>query len=92
MANMTAPPPPAEPRDLEVERFNARLGLTLFGLYLAVYAAFVAVNAFWPTAMDVVMWGGLNLAVLFGLGLIVGAFVLALVYAWCCKAPARGRV
>jgi hypothetical protein len=41
--------------------------------------------------MDVVVWAGLNLAVVFGLGLIIGAFVLALVYAWCCKTPAGGR-
>lgn len=84
-------PQTEEPRDPAVERYNARLGLTLFGLYLAVYATFVALNAFWPSLMDVVVFAGLNLAVVSGLGLIVGAFVLALVYAWCCKAPARGR-
>jgi uncharacterized membrane protein (DUF485 family) len=91
MPELIVPPPSSEPRDRAVERYNARLGLRLFGLYLAVYAAFVAVNAFWPALMDIVVWAGLNLAVVSGLGLIVGAFVLSLVYAGCCKAPAGSR-
>ena len=31
--------------------------------------------------------GGINLAVLYGLGLIVVAFLLALLYDWLCRAP-----
>ena len=33
-------------------------------------------------------FGGVNLAVLYGLALIVSAFLLALVYEWLCRAPA----
>lgn len=77
------PPPPAE-------RHNARLGLALFAVYLAAYGAFVLINAFWPELMDAVVAAGLNLAVVWGLGLIVGALALALVYAWLCRNPAGG--
>jgi uncharacterized membrane protein (DUF485 family) len=84
-------PPPDEPRDPAAERHNARLGLALFAVYLAGYAAFVLANAFWPAAMDAVPAFGLNLAVLAGLGLIGGAVVLAVVYAALCRTPEGGR-
>jgi uncharacterized membrane protein (DUF485 family) len=35
--------------------------------------------------MEVIVFAGVNLAVLYGLGLIAAAFVLALVYAWLCR-------
>jgi uncharacterized membrane protein (DUF485 family) len=83
-------PAPQEPRDEDVERHNARLGLALFALYLAAYGAYVLVNAFWPALMDAVLFAGLNLAVASGLGLIAGALALALVYAWLARSPAGG--
>ena len=57
------------------------LGLKLFGLYLAAYGAFVALNAFWPDVMKRPAIAGVNLAIVYGFGLIVGAFVLAVLYA-----------
>ncbi len=81
---------PAEKSNPLVERYNARLGMALFLLYLLFYGTFVVINAAWPQWMDVVVWSGLNLAVVYGLGLIVGAFLLALVYALLCKTPAKG--
>ena len=91
MAGFThSPPPPTEARDPVAERHNARLGMALFLLYLACYTAFVIVNAFWPDAMDRVPAAGLNLAVWTGLALIVGALVLALVYAGLCRSPKGG--
>jgi len=59
---------------------NARVGLWLFGVYLLLYAGFMALNAFFPHRMAEAPFGGINLAVLYGLLLIVAAFVLALVY------------
>lgn len=82
-----SPPPPDEVRDPVVERYNARLGLLLFGIYLAGYAAYVLTNAFDPGVMDRVPFAGVNLAVWSGLVLIVGAVVLALVYAGLCRKP-----
>lgn len=80
---------PAEKSNPFVERYNARLGMGLFLIYLLFYGAFVVINAAWPQWMDVVVWSGLNLAVVYGLSLIVGAFILALVYALLCKTPAK---
>ncbi|WP_315852096.1 DUF485 domain-containing protein [Tautonia rosea] len=63
----------------------ARVGLGLFAVYLALYAAFVGVNAFAPEVMARRPTGGLNLAVSTGLGLIVAAIILSLVYMALCK-------
>ncbi|HQR08576.1 MAG TPA: DUF485 domain-containing protein [Gemmatales bacterium] len=92
MPELHGPSIPAEKSNPLVEGYNARLGLGLFLLYLLFYGAFVVINAVWPQWMDVVVWSGLNLAVVYGLGLIVGAFVLALVYALLCKTPAKESV
>jgi uncharacterized membrane protein (DUF485 family) len=67
---------------------NARYGLGLFAVYLVLYGAFVGVNAFAPELMERTPLGGVNLAILAGFGLIVAAFVLALVYGWLCRSAA----
>ena len=72
-------PTPAETR-------HARVGLRFFAAYLALYAGFVALNAFAPAAMERPAIAGVNLAVAYGFGLIVAAFALALAYAWACRA------
>jgi uncharacterized membrane protein (DUF485 family) len=84
---MHHPAQPDEPSDPVAERHNARLGLWLFAVYLLAYAAFVGINAFAPSVMDAVV-GRLNVAVVYGLALIGGAVLLALVYALLCRTPA----
>jgi len=69
----------------ELSSRNARMGLVLFILYLAFYAGFMGVNAFSPLTMKWSPLGGVNLAILYGLALIVGAVLLALVYMFLCK-------
>lgn len=64
---------------------NAKYGGILFLVYLAVYAIFVVLNTFMPELMDQVPFAGLNLAILYGVGLIVFALILALVYSWLCR-------
>jgi len=66
------------------DRFNARIGLALFAIYLIIYAAFVYLCAFRADVMAREI-GGINLAVLYGMGLIIAAFVLAMVYSALCK-------
>ena len=63
---------------------NSRLGLVLFALYLGLYGGFVLINAFSPETMALTPLAGVNLAVLYGFGLIGAAFLLALVYGWRC--------
>ena len=66
-------------------RYNARLGIVLFIVYLLIYAGFVALSAFAPSVMAKPVVGGVNLAIVYGFGLIVGAFVLAIVYMAMCR-------
>lgn len=64
---------------------NARWGLVLFAVYLLLYGAFVLTNAFAPEVMEQAPLAGVSLSILAGFGLIVAAFVLALVYGWVCR-------
>ena len=58
----------------------SRLGMTLFLFYLALYAGFVLINTFSPETMEETPLAGVNFAILYGFGLIIAAFVLALIY------------
>lgn len=59
---------------------SPRLGLILFGIYLAFYIVFVFISAFACNVFEAIVFGGLNLAVVYGFGLIILALVLAGVY------------
>lgn len=59
---------------------SSRLGLSLFAIYLAMYGGFVLLNTFSPDAMEFLPWAGINVAVLYGFTLIIGAVVLAFIY------------
>ncbi len=65
---------------------NARLGHLLFVLYTILYGAFVLINAFRPETMEATPLAGVNLAILFGFGLIIVAFLFAIVYGVLCTA------
>lgn len=69
-----------------VAAHNARVGMILFVLYLAFYAAFVLISAFAPAWMAQRPWAGINLAIWYGFGLIGAALGLSLVYSWLCRA------
>ena len=59
---------------------NARIGLWLFAVYVLLYGGFMALNAFYPQRMSQPVLGGVNLAVTYGFALILGAFLMALLY------------
>ncbi|WP_238476685.1 DUF485 domain-containing protein [Bythopirellula goksoeyrii] len=63
---------------------NSRIGLALFSLYLLLYGGFVLLNTFWPATMDATPFMGVNVAIWYGFGLIMAAFVLALIYGALC--------
>jgi len=65
---------------------NSRIGMILFLLYLLLYGGFVLLNTFSPTTMEATPIEGINVAILYGFGLIVAAFVLALLYGFLCTA------
>jgi uncharacterized membrane protein (DUF485 family) len=72
-----------DPRTSGLSR-QARFGLVLFVVYVLLYAAFVYLSAF---RLDIMKHeiAGVTLAVLYGFGLIVAAFVLALLYMLICR-------
>jgi uncharacterized membrane protein (DUF485 family) len=79
-----AKPPIAHDDHPEVSAANARAGLWLFFAYLALYAGFMGLAAFTPQAMGKPVLAGVNLAITYGVGLILGALVVAAIYMWMC--------
>jgi uncharacterized membrane protein (DUF485 family) len=72
-------------------RYKTRLGVWMFIIYTIVYAGFVTTNVLNEgLAMQTIVFMGLNLAVVYGIGLIIFALVLALIYnAMCTKKEAE---
>lgn len=61
--------------------YKMKLGVRLFVVYAVLYfVGFVGISVLKPTLMEKSVLFGMNLAVVFGFGLIVVALVLALVY------------
>lgn len=58
---------------------RARIGLVLFALYVALYAGFMALVLARPDWLAARPFGGMNLAIAYGLGLIAAAVVLAFI-------------
>ena len=56
------------------------LGLALFWVYVALYGGFMALVLVRPDLLALRPFGGVNLAIAAGMGLIAAAFVLAVVY------------
>jgi len=88
MAHFDHAPAEAEPVDEPAARRRARLGLVLFAVYFVLYGGFMLLNVFGPAYMETTPFAGVNLAILYGFGLIAAALILALVYAWLCRQPA----
>ena len=63
---------------------NTQIGFALFGVYLLLYGGFVLINTFAPAMMEATPVAGVNLAVILGFGLILTAFVLAMLYGFIC--------
>jgi len=63
---------------------KAKIGIGLFIFYSLVYAGFVAINVFKPQWMEIKTLMGMNLAVLYGFGLIILAIVMGLIYNHLC--------
>ncbi len=56
------------------------LGIKLFFVYLLFYLGFIFVGLLSPDSMSIQMFSGLNLAYIYGMGLIVMAIVMGLAY------------
>ena len=64
--------------------YKTRLGVWMFAIYALIYAVFVAINLLDPGMMEARVLWGLNLAVVYGLGLIGAALLMAVVYNLMC--------
>lgn len=64
---------------------KSTLGIRLFFIYLVCYAGFVAIGVFEYELLAIQVLGGLNLALAYGIGLIVFAIILGIVYNYYCS-------
>ena len=64
--------------------YKMKLGLKMFAIFSLVYAGFVGINVVKPALMERPILFGMNLASVYGIGLIVFALALALVYNHLC--------
>jgi uncharacterized membrane protein (DUF485 family) len=64
----------------ELLKYKQKAGLRLFFLYLLIYAVFVVLNTAFPAMMESVVFLGLNLAIVYGFGLIFVALLFGLIY------------
>ena len=68
---------------LEKDNASAKktsLGIKLFVVYALIYAGFVFINTLSPSTMGIKVFAGLNLAVIYGFGLIILAIVMGVAY------------
>ncbi len=69
--------------------FKTKLGLWLFLIYVLVYVGFIWVNVASPKTMATIVFAGQNLAVVYGFGLIILAFVMGIIYDILCSNKER---
>jgi uncharacterized membrane protein (DUF485 family) len=72
--------PAAEMGQDNSTRKKTRLGVKLFLIYLLVYAGFVFIGMAYPQIMGKKLFAGQNIAVVYGIGLIILALVMGLIY------------
>ncbi len=75
-------------KDLAID-YKRSLGVRMLAIYTLVYAGFVIINVTVPSVMSTTIVFGLNLAVVYGFGLIFMALVLALIYDAMCRRQER---
>jgi uncharacterized membrane protein (DUF485 family) len=81
---MTELDPSHEDHNTNIHARNARYGLILFSLYLLLYGGFVGLSAFSRETMGKT-FDGVNLAIWYGMGLIVTALLFACIYMALCR-------
>lgn len=76
--------PPSEWQEEKSEGFKTRLGLIMVAFFTIIYFAFIILAVTNPQAManDV---GSLNVAVVYGFGIIIIAIIQALIYNFICS-------
>lgn len=60
--------------------YKSKLGVKMILVYAVIYFGFILINTFKPKLMSVKIVFGVNLAVIYGFGLIILAIVLGIIY------------
>jgi uncharacterized membrane protein (DUF485 family) len=76
--------PAAKQEKDNASEWKAKLGIKLFWLYCIIYMGFVGIAVFATHLMKTPVLAGTNLAIVYGLVLIVFAVLLGLVYNHVC--------
>lgn len=63
---------------------KTKLGVILFFAYLIIYSGFVFIGIAYPELMGLDITDGINLAFYYGMGLIVLAIIMGLIYNHIC--------
>jgi hypothetical protein len=71
------------------QQYKMRVGIWMVIAYSLFYAGFVAINLLSPLLMEKTIVADLNLATVYGLALIIVAFLQALVYDAMCRSQER---
>lgn len=74
-----------------LEKRKIVIGVRMTLIYSVIYGGFVVLSVFLPARMGMRAVFGLNLAIAYGLGLIIAAIIFALVYNHLCRIPAGNR-
>lgn len=76
---------PKEQENEEVVKYNTKVGVFLFFIYVLFYATFMILCSFANETMSTPVFGGVNLSIMYGFFLIVLALAMALLYMKLCR-------
>jgi uncharacterized membrane protein (DUF485 family) len=81
--------PAAESGPDPASGYKQRLGVIMFAIYGLIYGGFTFINVANAPLMETPVLLGMNLAVVYGFGLIIAALVLAMIYNALCNRRER---
>ena len=81
--------PAAQEEKDPTSEWKAKLGIKLFWLYCIIYMGFVALAVFATQTLKTPVLSGVNLAIIYGMALILLAIVLGLIYNYFCSKKER---
>lgn len=77
------PAPKSQEKD-QASGWKAKLGIKMFWLYCLIYSGFVGTAVFSTDILKKPVLAGTNLAIVYGMGLIVLAIILGVIYNFLC--------
>lgn len=69
-------------------KYKSRLGVVMFLIYALIYGGFIGINVAFPQWMRIDV-GSLNVAIVYGFGLIILAIIQAFIYNHLCTLAER---